>query len=337
MQQHPVPQNVTQYQFRLVGDMTLKQFLELMGGVLLAYLFYASNLIFLFKWPLAILSIFLGFALAFLPIEDRPLDQWIINLLHAIYKPTRFIWKKSNKIPSFFLFSPHSQENVNAVIKTIKAPVKLVPSAPIPDLSAVELAQLASVDALFSNSSPSSTIVKGVVNQSPTIVFDRPSVHIRKLRAPTSTPPPTIHAVSIPTSTPPTLAPVSTSTTPPITPTNTVIFTAPTIHADAPTVSINTIKTISLPAAPTLPNLVTGIVVDLGGKLVENAIVQIVDQGGVPARAIKTNSLGRFFTSTPLSPGTYTIEVDRSGLQFAPQQLVVNDAIIPPFELRASA
>ena len=41
MQQHPVPQNVTQYQFRLVGDMTLKQFLELAGGMLLAYLIYA--------------------------------------------------------------------------------------------------------------------------------------------------------------------------------------------------------------------------------------------------------------------------------------------------------
>ena len=104
MQQHPVPQNVTQYQFRLVGDMTLKQFLELAGCLLLAYLFYASNLIFIFKWPLVLLSIFFGIALAFFPLEDRPLDTWIINFVKAIYGPTRFNWKKSDKIPPMFIF-----------------------------------------------------------------------------------------------------------------------------------------------------------------------------------------------------------------------------------------
>lgn len=326
MQQHPVPQNVTQYQFRLVGDMTLKQFLELMGGVLLAYLFYTSNLIFIFKWPLALLSIFLGFALAFLPIEDRPLDQWIINLLHAIYKPTRFIWKKSNKIPPLFLFSPHSQENVNVVTKTIKAPSRMPPPTPISDLSDAESAQVASVDALFATAPlPPSTI-----NHQPSTILPKPSVHIRKLHAPTGT----ILAVH-PTS--PTVVLAETGPATPTAPVNAVIFTAPTIHADTPAAPPGTMKTISLPAAPTLPNLVTGIVVDLEGKLVENAIVQIVDQGGVPARAIKTNSLGRFFTSTPLGPGTYSIEVDSPGHQFTPQQLVVSNAVIPPFELRATS
>ena len=337
MQQHPVPQNIPEYQFRLVGDMTLKQFLELMGGVLLAYLFYASNLIFLFKWPLALLSIFLGFALAFLPFEDRPLDQWIINLLHAIYKPTRFIWKKSNKIPSFFLFSPHSQENVNTVTKTIKAPTRLVTPPPISDLSSDESARLFALDSLFSQS-PSLPTPN---HQLPTAV-PKPSVMIRKLHA---TPTVSLNFRPTPTKTLHIESPKETREMPgdatqsgrPQPSTNNVIFTAPTIRADAPTPSSNTVKTISLPAAPTLPNLVTGIVIDQVGKLVENAIVQIVDQSGVPARAIKTNSLGRFFTSTPLGPGTYTIEVDRTGLLFTPQQLIVSDAVIPPFELRATA
>jgi len=71
MQQHPIPQNVTQYQFRLVGDMTLKQFLELAFGLVLAYLFFASNLVFIFKWPLVILSILLGAGLALVAYKDR--------------------------------------------------------------------------------------------------------------------------------------------------------------------------------------------------------------------------------------------------------------------------
>ncbi|KKR52786.1 MAG: hypothetical protein UT88_C0021G0001, partial [Candidatus Woesebacteria bacterium GW2011_GWD2_40_19] len=34
MEQHPIPQNISSYQFRLVGDMTLKQFFQLAGGFL---------------------------------------------------------------------------------------------------------------------------------------------------------------------------------------------------------------------------------------------------------------------------------------------------------------
>src|SRR3989339_2182515 len=142
MQQHPVPQNVTQYQFRLVGDMTLKQFLELLGGILLAYLFYASNLVFIFKWPLALLSVFVGIALAFFPIEDRPLDQWVTNFLKSIYNPTRFIWKKTNKIPSFFSFTPAPTITTDTVTKTIKAPTLAPTTTPISDLSPNESARL---------------------------------------------------------------------------------------------------------------------------------------------------------------------------------------------------
>jgi hypothetical protein len=52
---------------------------------------------------------------------------------------------------------------------------------------------------------------------------------------------------------------------------------------------------------------------------------------------MKTNSLGQFYTSTPLSPGTYIIEVDKMGVNFAPQQIVVNDTILSPIELRTSS
>jgi hypothetical protein len=82
--------------------------------------------------------------------------------------------------------------------------------------------------------------------------------------------------------------------------------------------------------------LITGAVVDQNGKLIENAIVQIVSSDGIPQRAMKTNSLGQFYTSTPLSPATYVIEVDKTGLTFAPQQIVVNNTILSPVELRVS-
>jgi hypothetical protein len=83
--------------------------------------------------------------------------------------------------------------------------------------------------------------------------------------------------------------------------------------------------------------MIVGVVTDVGGKLVENAIVQIVDDTGLPARAMKTNALGQFYTATPLGVGSYQIEVEKDGLTYAPQSLQISNALIPPFEIRATS
>ncbi|MFZ2199740.1 MAG: PrgI family protein [Microgenomates group bacterium] len=329
MQQHPIPQNVTQYQFRLVGDMTLKQFLELAGGLVLAYLFFASNLIFIVKWPLVILSILFGAGLAFFPVEDRPLDQWITAFVKAIYRPTRFTWQKTNKIPGLFLFTARAQGAVNTITKTIKAPNINHSPAPLSDLSDQEASIVKSLDSIFT-SLPQITQTQGAVMSED---VSRPSIVVRKLKPATEVSGVTPHpVVANPTdSATPTIMVVPTPA-----PSTNVVFAAPsapkaTVRATAPIP-----KNITLPAPPKTPNLITGVVVDQGGKLVENAIVQIVSSDGIPQRAMKTNSLGQFYTSTPLTPSSYIIEVDRMGLTFAPQSLVVNNTILSPIELQAS-
>lgn len=330
MQQHPIPQNVTQYQFRLVGDMTLKQFLELSSGLLLAYLFFASNLVFIFKWPLIILSVLFGVGLAFFPIEDRPLDQWILNFIRSIYAPTRFTWQKTNRIPRLFLFSAHAPEVVNTITKTIKAPTTTVATKPVSDLSDQETTRLSSLDSIF-KSLPSPTISPAAPGHSP---ITRPTIAVRKLSPQDAVKDVVLH---LPTAE---STPVSKSSPPPTTTPQaqpTVVFSAPSV----PTINhepsiMSSPRKITLPASPKLPNLVTGVVVDESGKLVENAIVQIVSSDGIPARAMKTNSLGQFYTSTPLSPATYVIEVDKDGIAFSPQQIVVNNDILSPIELRAT-
>jgi len=95
VEQHPIPQDVTGYRFRLVGDMTLKQFAELAGGLVLALVFWSSPLPFFFKYPLAALAAVLGAGMAFVPINGRPFEQWIIAFIRSIYSPTVFIWNKS--------------------------------------------------------------------------------------------------------------------------------------------------------------------------------------------------------------------------------------------------
>lgn len=55
MEQHPIPQQISSYEFKLVGEMTLKQFLKAAGGIVLALLFNSTKLVFFVKYPLVFL------------------------------------------------------------------------------------------------------------------------------------------------------------------------------------------------------------------------------------------------------------------------------------------
>ncbi|MCL4208945.1 PrgI family protein [Patescibacteria group bacterium] len=114
MKEHAIPQDITGYKFHIVGNMTLKQFAEIALGFVVAFFIYKTNLIAPVKWTLAILSASFGAALAFLPIEERPLDHWFITFFTILYKPTKFYWKKHTKVPEAFLYTS-SQDTKNQI------------------------------------------------------------------------------------------------------------------------------------------------------------------------------------------------------------------------------
>ena len=100
MEQHPVPQNISSFQFKLIGDITLKQFAYVAGGVILAYIFTKFTFFpWLLRMPLAVITALLGFGLAFVPIEERPMDRWLAAFFKSIYLPTQYVWRKSNSVP----------------------------------------------------------------------------------------------------------------------------------------------------------------------------------------------------------------------------------------------
>ncbi len=94
MEQHPVPQNVTTFQFRLIGDMTIKQFAYLAGGALFGYIFYKSPLPVFLGLPLGVATLLLGFGFAFVPVEERPMDVWFFSFIKSIYSPTLYVWQR---------------------------------------------------------------------------------------------------------------------------------------------------------------------------------------------------------------------------------------------------
>lgn len=117
-QAHPIPQNVTNFEFHLVGDMTLKQFGYLAAGLGFAFLIFTtlSTVQPIIAWPLIIISALLGVAFAFLPIQERPLDHWVGAFFKAIFQPTSL--KYSSKIlkPEDPLFN----RRLNQYIKSYK-------------------------------------------------------------------------------------------------------------------------------------------------------------------------------------------------------------------------
>ena len=101
MRQHPIPQNIMDVEFKLVGDLTLKQFAYAAIGFGLAYLAFASGLGLFIKWPLVVFFSLAGLAFAFFPLDDRSLDIWLLNYVTAIYRPQRRLWIKGNNLPAY--------------------------------------------------------------------------------------------------------------------------------------------------------------------------------------------------------------------------------------------
>jgi hypothetical protein len=100
--QHAVPQNIMDVEFKLIGDLTMRQFAYLMmfGGI--AYVSFVS-FTGIFKFPITLFFVLLGLAFAFVPIQERGMDEWVVNFFKAVYSPTQRVWKKDIETPSAFL------------------------------------------------------------------------------------------------------------------------------------------------------------------------------------------------------------------------------------------
>jgi len=67
----------------------------LAAGIILGLFIYQIPLPFFFKYPLAAIAVGLGAGIAFVPIEGRAMDKWLIAFIKSIYSPTQYVWQKS--------------------------------------------------------------------------------------------------------------------------------------------------------------------------------------------------------------------------------------------------
>jgi len=335
MEQHPIPQQISSYQFKLVGDMTLKQFFQVAGGVVISLLFYATPLHPLIKWPLILISAGLGAAMAFLPFQERPLEKWIIAFFRSIYSPTLYFWKKTDKPTVFF--------TENAVVPAIgNVPAGQAAESNTKKLEEAEKSFLAKLGSLWGTTSPTipATVPTTTTTPQPVQVAtaqpiaDQPII---KTATPSNTP-----LVSIPQQIPT----VITRSAPKLV----VEERGPAVSANAPTISSLDVpkleeKTIttnevefSIDATPPQPAIVTntvvGQVMDENRKIIEGAILEIKDLNGRPVRALKSNKAGHFIIVTPLANGKYEISIEKDGFTFEPVSFETKGEIIPPIAIK---
>jgi PrgI family protein len=105
MDQHPIPQDVTGFQFKLIGTMTVKQFGYVACGVIAAVVLYYlplnSALGVLLKVFLIPLMAAGGVIIAFVPIDGRPIDVMTTNFVKAVFSPNQYIYQRQGRKLSF--------------------------------------------------------------------------------------------------------------------------------------------------------------------------------------------------------------------------------------------
>lgn len=344
MEQHPIPQNISSYQFRLVGDMTLKQFFQLAGGILVGLMFYSSPLLGIIKWPFAIVSVILGIALAFLPFEERPLEKWIFAFFRAIYSPTLYYWQKVTIPPKFFQDEPTTaQVSVSEDVINETLSSKGHKDSPLDKLEQAEKSFLSKIMGAFSGTAVPTPVAQLV--QQPQ-VLPQPIKPLQTATSIASVPTPPIdkpvenNTLQIPTTKP---IEIPRDDKPKFVTEEKVTISAPIQDLQtsqvAPTIAGNEMVStrsavFSIDAAPpnppTTPNVVVGQVIDQNKRIVEGAIMEIRDTAGRPIRALRSNKLGHFITVTPLDSGRYEIITEKDQFEFSPVSFETNGNIIPP-------
>lgn len=327
VKQHPVPQHISSYEFRLVGDMTLKQFGQLAGGVLVALFFYALPLNSFFKWPLVGLSAFMGFALAFVPIEETPLSTWIMAFAKSVFAPTMFVWDKQTELPDMFKpiihTAPLAQKTTSpADTAQLNAYLKTLPSSQISNSE--ESPQIKKILNLFESTSlpadlpsaPTPVIVplaKPVIAPAPKPQFQPRPEPVESAKKPNFV---YSQEIKAPRRTQPVFLPSDKS-----------IFPRKVVIPFA--------ANLPFPAPPTRPNLLAGMVLDQREDMIENAIIEIRNKDGLPVRALKTNKLGQFMIATPLENGVYELETEKDGFTFDIMKIEAKGEIINPIKIKA--
>lgn len=374
MEGHEVPKNVTEFEFHLVGDMTIKQFAYLATGLGIAYLTFVliGTKLPIIAWPLILTFSGIGAAYAFLPISERPLDHWTASFFRAIFMPTQ----RSFKSKVLKIEDPQFSQRLNSYLTDVLKTFIPVPSnLPKPTVvasfepSAVKTPEIKPPTNIQPTNTPKpQTLQKEILPQfapKDFDVFSLPSseqlnetVELAKqaqiIKEKIIQAQQALNQIKIKASAP---GEDQSKYSEYIEQMNSVISNLnqraievskklaelskyPSQETSAPK------KTVVIKQEPvkqptiqivltTIPNIINGIVTDSGGNYLEGVVVVTHNKQNLPVRALKTNKLGQFLAATPLPNGVYTITLEKDALNFDTLEIELQGQVLPPIRVSA--
>lgn len=302
MENHPIPQDITGFQFKLIGSMTIRQFVYLAAGVVVAFfIFFILPIPFLIKLPLSIIFLIIGASFAFVPISGRPMDTMVSNFFKALFAQTQYIYQKTGGD----LSTQHSQtSDVSLQAPPSPMPANLAPPPP-PITNEFEASIVQTAPVLVQTvSTPISPVENSVIaGQS----------ELQKLLLETQRQKEALEKELL------------------------ALRSKPESQNGKKTQNVRKVpqgleKTAGVLSIPQEPNLITGIIKDPRGNLLQNILVEVKDSEDNPVRAFKTNELGQFASATPLNNGKYvlTFEDSKGEHKFDAVEIeVVGSAVVP--------
>lgn len=334
MEQHPVPQQISSYEFRLVGDMTLKQFGQVAGGVVAALIIYTLPFPGYLKWPFIVIFALTGAAMAFMPIEERPLQTWIIAFLRAAYSPTQFLWQKKGQRPAFFEdvgFKPAPPVNMAPVSQPSQKKLDEYLSTLSESQVLLEKEEIRFIDRiqnLFSAPWSSTTYTPPPKPAEPKPEpKPEPKVEPKEEQIPTAN-----VRMPLPKEFFEKLAETPAT---PVIDYHPPLATNFRVRERIRTAQAQFSSQVPMPSVPEIPNILVGMVSDTSGMIVEGAIIEIRDSQGNPVRALRTNKLGQFRIVNPLANDTYEVEIEKDGYHFDTFKVELKGEIMEPLDIRA--
>lgn len=374
MEPHPIPQNVTSFEFHLVGDMTLKQFIYLGAGLGTAYLLYATMFFSLpiIAVPLILISTILGVAFAFVPIYDRPFDHWVKAFFRAIYSPTKGSFKvkydpKLKVAPNDPFLKNRLQLYLSSMGMSVNLWEKVTPpvfeSPPVQEVRQAENIITKTLSNIQNQVQPPTTnklptqqelsnlvemarqaqVLQGKISDTEKLIKQM-TTNTKKaesqqvssnLKALLQQTEELYKKTSH-------MKQATTHIPRPQPVPQTPVAQSQTVESDVNPINPKVVVVQPLAHIQTqvsltsTPNVINGIVSDESTNFLENVIVIIHDKDGLPVRALKTNKLGQFAGATPLPLGIYTVTLEKEGFSFQTLQVTLDNSVLAPLQIVAT-
>lgn len=284
--------------------------------------------------------------MAFVPVQGRSLDVWIIAFIRSIYSPTQFVWKKSADSAEMKLSANSTsgtQAVSNASIQLTQAPASSpTPTEPVPNTPTVAITPP-------NTDEPSKDQAQEPQPEEPSPPVPPPAPDLINISPAIEEPPvPALGSVItnlapvVTTETP--IAPEPTKQSEPVDtnqepakpempPSSTTVQKQANIPKTTPSVASQQTQ-LPVPFTPTTPNTLVGLTLTPEGKILDGVMVEI-KRNGLTSRATKSNKLGQFMFARPLENGLYQILAEKDSYTFSPYSLDLTGEIIRPLKIQA--